>query len=115
MVLSLAGSSFGASHASPRQDRLQAAEQRLNQLQGQFEIVVERYDQVRTRLGSLRQQIADMRSAVEAARRSMESNRKKAVKVAVRLYKGGGSYGELGVLLSSRSIGDLEARLNYLN
>ena len=99
--------------AAPTRSDLEAAEERLRELEKDFEIVVERYNLVRDRLTRLQTQIAADEVVVEQLIKRMRRNQAAASEVAVELYKGG-STEALEALLSSDDLADIDARLTYL-
>ncbi|MGH2827413.1 MAG: NlpC/P60 family protein [Actinomycetota bacterium] len=99
--------------APPTQDELEAAEDRLHELEAEFEIVVERYNLVNERLGSLQVRISDARAKIDELEKSMAVSEEQAVGLATELYKGGATE-SLEAILSSDSLSEIDARVAYL-
>lgn len=106
-------SASGESLAAPSESELDAARDRLMELEADGEIIVERYNAAHDRLISLQAEIASAESAIDDLERRMASRENDAVAVAVELYKGG-STDTLEAVLSSRSVSDIERRVEYL-
>jgi cell wall-associated NlpC family hydrolase len=100
--------------ASPSHSDLEAAKQRLAQLHDDFELAVERYNTVRQRLHDLHAQIHAGEIEVLRLRARTEALQKQAVTVAKELYKNG-SVDVLEVILSSDSLANADARVEYLH
>jgi peptidoglycan DL-endopeptidase CwlO len=103
-----------ASSAAPSRSDLEEAEERLLELEREFELVVEKYNLVRERLADIQRRIGRLRLDVEAIERRMGSKEEAAVEVAVELYKSGAT-GTLEAVLSSDSLAEMESRLTYLS
>lgn len=103
----------GESLAAPSESELDAARDRLMELEADGEIIVERYNAAHDRLISLQAEIANAESAIDDLERRMASRENDAIAVAVELYKGG-STDALEAVLSSRSVSDIERRVEYL-
>ena len=114
VMASLAVSGITASHAAPTRRELEAAKERLMELERDFELVVERYNLVNERLARLQQKIALVSEDVRAIEKRMASKEDAAIAVAVTLYKNGQA-GTLETVLSSETISEMESRLTYLN
>ncbi len=106
-------SSSGNSLAAPAQAQLGSAQQRLQALRDNFEIVVERYNMVHDKLDRLRSTIAQTELVVARVQKRMQARQKDAIELAQELYKGG-STDALEALLASKSISSADARLEYL-
>lgn len=113
-LLAAALVSAPASVAAPSRAELEAARARLLELERDFELVVERYNLVRERLDAIRARMAEAELDVEAIERRMATRRSSAVELARELYMGGGTSDALDAILSSRSVADVETRLQYL-
>ena len=105
------GSSFAA---PPTQDELEAAEDRLHELEADFEIVVERYNLVSERLIQLQSRISEARANIGELEKSMAASEDQAVDVATELYKSGGPTESLEAVLGSDSLSEIDARMTYL-
>jgi peptidoglycan DL-endopeptidase CwlO len=114
MTACLAASGLSASNAAPSRSDVDEAEDRLLELEREFELVVERYNLVRERLTAIQQRIGRLQVEVEAIERRMASKEDAAVEVAVELYKSG-TIGTLEAVLSSDSVAEMESRLTYLS
>jgi peptidoglycan DL-endopeptidase CwlO len=110
----LAASGLSASNAAPSRSDLDEAQDRLLELEREFELVVERYNLVRERLSAIQQRIGQLQVEVEGIERRMASKEDAAVDVAVELYKSGAT-GTLEAVLSADSVAEMESRLTYLS
>jgi predicted nuclease with TOPRIM domain len=81
----LVASGLTASRAAPSHSDLEEAEERLLELEREFELVVEKYNLVRERLTAIQQRIGQLQVDVEAIERRMTSKEDAAVDVAVEL------------------------------
>jgi len=113
IAMSMLGTGAHSLAAPPTQDELEAAEDRLHELEADFEIVVERYNLVNERLGSLQVRISDARAKIDELEKSMAVSEEQAVDVATELYKGGAT-GNLEAVLGSDSLSEIDARVAYL-
>lgn len=105
--------SAGATHATPSRSDLASAKARLEQLRNDFEVAVEKYDTVHQRLVDIRKDIATTRLQVADLRKSISAHERKARLFARQLYESGSS-GALEMVLSSKSLGEIESTLQYL-
>jgi cell wall-associated NlpC family hydrolase len=112
-LMAVFASTPGPSLAAPSRDELDTAKDRLMELERDFEIVVERYNVVREELDEIRRRIALDELAVRAITERMHAKERTAATVAAELYKGG-STEALEVMLTSETLADVEARLQYL-
>ena len=101
------------SRAAPSPSELRAAEERLHQLEREFELVVERYNLVRERLQSIQIRIGGNEILARRLSGRLGSTEDSAAAVAEQLYKSG-TTGALEVVLSSSSLDDIQSRLQYL-
>ncbi|MDQ4124003.1 MAG: hypothetical protein M3134_00185, partial [Actinomycetota bacterium] len=99
--------------AAPTEAELDAARERLMELEADFEIVVERYNLVHENLTSIQARIGTTELEVRRIERRMGVRREAAVDVARELYMGG-SNDALEAVLIAEDIGDVESRLAYL-
>ncbi|MDQ4059154.1 MAG: NlpC/P60 family protein [Actinomycetota bacterium] len=99
--------------APPTQNELEEAQDRLHELEAEFEIVVERYNLVNERLDQLQSRISDARAKIDELEKSMAVSEDQAVDLATELYKGG-STESLEAILSSDSLSEIDARVTYL-
>jgi peptidoglycan DL-endopeptidase CwlO len=115
VTATLAVSGITGSHAAPPSpEELDAAKDRLLELERDFELVVERYNLVNERLTRIQQEIAVVSDEVTTIEKRMAAKEDAAVAVAVTLYKNGQA-GTLETVLSAESIAEMESRLTYLN
>lgn len=99
--------------AAPSRAELRAAQERLMELEKDFELVVERYNLVHERFQALQAKIAGARSAVDGLTRRMQAKEQTAISIATELYKSGGSV-NVEAILSTESLSDLDSNLVYL-
>ena len=99
--------------AAPTQAELDAARERLMELEAEFEIVVERYNLVHENLTTIQARIGTTELEVRGIERRMGVRRDAAVDIARELYKGGSS-SALEAVLSAENMAEIEARLEYL-
>ncbi|MDQ3877446.1 MAG: NlpC/P60 family protein [Actinomycetota bacterium] len=99
--------------AAPHKKMLRAAEDRLDQLISQQEIVGERLNQAQEELDKTRAEMARLQVQVGRIRQRMGDQRAAAVSVARTMYEGGG-FDALEVILSSKSLDDLDRNIQYL-
>lgn len=109
----LAPGSQLSSRAAPSPSELRAAEERLHQLEREFELVVERYNLVRERLQSIQVRIGGNEIIARQLSGRLGSTEDSAAAVAEQLYKSG-TTGALEVVLSSSSLDDIQSRLQFL-
>jgi len=99
--------------AAPSPAELESAQDRLAELERDFELVVERFDLVRHKLTRLQARIAADELVVDRLTKRMAVNEAAASAVAEELYKGGPTE-TLEAILTSSDLGDIDARLTYL-
>ncbi|MFN2588399.1 MAG: NlpC/P60 family protein [Actinomycetota bacterium] len=105
--------SQSGSLAAPTEAELEAARERLMELEADFEIVVEDYNRVHEDLTEIQARIAATELDVRAIERRMGSRRDAAVDVARELYMGGP--GEtLEAVLSAADFNEVQSRIEYL-
>lgn len=114
LVASLAVAGLTTSNAAPNKAELNAARERLQELEKDFEIVVEEYNLVNAEYESLQKQIADTSEKVATLEKHMVTTEDEAVAIAVQIYKSGGSTGSLEAVLSSKSLADMDTSIEYL-
>jgi cell wall-associated NlpC family hydrolase len=102
------------SHAAPSAGEVAAAEARLHELERDFEIVSEEYNLVHEKLDDLRARIGAAELVVEKIRSRMDNKEEAAVDLATELYMAGGSSGAIEAVLTSDNFADVEERLQYL-
>ncbi len=101
------------SAAAPSRSDLRAAQDRLQELEREFQLVSERYNLVNERLTRLQAEIGATELEIDRISERMGVREDAAVELATELYKGG-SVGSMEVVLSSDTIGEMETRLEYL-
>ena len=99
--------------AAPTEAELDAARERLMELEADFQIVVERYNLVHEDLTSIQARIGVTELEVRRIERRMGVRHDAAVDVARELYMGG-SNDALEAVLVAEDFGDVESRLAYL-
>jgi cell wall-associated NlpC family hydrolase len=101
------------SSAAPSPSELEAAQQRLAELEREFELVVENYNSVHERLARIRTRTGATELIVRRIERRIGTTENSAVALATQLYKGGTTEA-LEVVLSADDLGDIQSRLEYL-
>lgn len=99
--------------AAPSQDRLETARARLQDLEAEGELIIERYNLASSRLDQIRSQIVTAEQTIDDVTRRMATRHEDAVRIATELYKGGSAEG-IEAVLSSKSLADIEQRIRYL-
>lgn len=99
--------------AAPTEAELDAARERLMELEADFEIVVERYNLVHENLTSIQARIGTTELEVRKIERRMGVRHDAAVDVARELYMGG-SNDAIEAVLVAEDFSDVESRLAYL-
>jgi cell wall-associated NlpC family hydrolase len=102
------------SSAAPSPAELQDAQQRLTELEREFELVVEEYNLVHDRLARIRTRIGATELVVRRIERRIGTTEDSAVELATQLYKGG-STETLELVFSADDLGDIQSRLEYLS
>ena len=101
------------SSAAPSPSELEAAQERLAELEREFELVVEDYNSVHERLARIRTRTGATELIVRRIERRIGTTENSAVALATQLYKGG-TTDALEVVLSADDLGDIQSRLEYL-
>ena len=99
--------------AAPSQAQLEAAQDRLMELERDFELTVERFNKVREDLTRTQAEIAVEELAVSRITERMRANEEAAASVAEELYKAG-STEVLEVVLAAGTLAEMETGLEYL-
>ncbi|MGH2748693.1 MAG: coiled-coil domain-containing protein, partial [Actinomycetota bacterium] len=99
--------------AAPSRAELDAARDRLHELEREFQLVSERYNLVNERLSGLIARIGATELEIKKLERRMTGRRDAAIAVATELYMGGSSVA-LEAVLTSDTLADIETRLTYL-
>ncbi|HVF52162.1 MAG TPA: NlpC/P60 family protein [Actinomycetota bacterium] len=100
--------------AAPSASELEAAKERMMELERDFELVVEDYNRVHEELTGLQQSIAVAELEVTKLERRMGGREDDAIALARELYIDGGATA-IEAVLSSEDIADIESRLEYLH
>ena len=99
--------------AAPSEAELDAAQDRLMDLEAEFEIAVEEYNLVHENLTEIQARIGTAELEVRAIERRMGTRQEAAVEVATELYMGG-STEALEAVLSASDFNEVQSRLEYL-
>jgi cell wall-associated NlpC family hydrolase len=105
--------SMTATNAAPTQGDLSSAQDRLMELERDFQLVVERYNLVNERFTELQARIGIAEATVTRIENRMRGRQAAAVRLATELYKNGRGLAIEGIL-SADSLADLETKVNYL-
>jgi cell wall-associated NlpC family hydrolase len=100
------------STAAPTQQQVEAAKQRLAQLQTQFEASVEAWNNAKYQLEQVQAKLAGAKATRDAAERDAARARDALAKRAVDAYTGMGS--DLDILLGAQSFGEFSDQLEYM-
>ena len=100
------------SAATPTKQQVEAAKQRLAQLQTQFEASVERWNNAKYELGQAQARLADAKAMKDAADKDAAAARAALAQRAVDAYTGMGS--DLDVLLGAQSFSEFSDRLEFM-
>ncbi len=100
--------------AAPSAAELEAAQDRLLELERDFQLVSEEYNLVREELVGIQGEMAETRLVVREIQHRMEGKQAAAVRVATELYKSGPGALALESVLSADSLAEIETRLQYL-
>ena len=106
--------SSGDVRAQTRQEKLEAAQDRLYELEKDFELVVERYNATEEELLQIHAEMAATRLVVEDIQERMDARQSDAISLAQELYKSGGNVVAIDTILSAESISEIETTLEYL-
>jgi cell wall-associated NlpC family hydrolase len=113
LLVALPGLTATSSRAAPDRAQVEAAEDRLLELERDFQLVSERYNLVAEELRSLQARVATAELETEALERRIGRRQDSAISLARALYKGGSSLG-VETVLASESITEIERQLRYL-
>ena len=100
--------------AAPNSSDLDAARDRLMELEREFQLVSEEYNLVHDRLVAIQAEMAQTRLVVGKLEDKMDTRRSAAVKVAKELYIADPAVAAIETVLSARSLAEVESRLAYL-
>jgi cell wall-associated NlpC family hydrolase len=101
-----------SSSAAPTQQQVEAAKQRLAQLQTQFEAAVESWNNAKYELQQVQAKLADAKAMRDAAQKDASRARAALAKRAVDAYTGMGS--NLDVLLGAQSFSEFSDQLEFM-
>jgi cell wall-associated NlpC family hydrolase len=101
-----------ASLAAPSADEVQAAKEKLASLQHDFEVLAERYNEARYRLGLIERKLAEAREQRDVAERQAQTAEARLAKRAVQAYVGTGS--QVDGVLGAEAIGEVCDRREFL-
>ena len=111
-VLSLLASD--TSSAQTRRERREEAQERLMELEKEFELVVEEFNATNEELLQIQAEMAGTRLVVDEIQERMNERQSDAVSLAQELYKSGGTVAAMDTVLSARTLAELETSLAYL-
>ena len=100
------------SAATPTKEQVDAAKQRLAELQAQFEASVERWNNAKYELEQAQARLADAKAMKDAADKDAATARAALAQRAVDAYTGMGS--DLDVLLGAQSFSEFSDRLEFM-
>ena len=100
------------SSAAPSKQDVQAAEERIAQLNQHMSLLVEQYDQEQARLADIRSKLDDARAAAQQAQATADRALRKLNERAASVYTRVGS--EIEVLLGAESFAEFSDRLEYV-
>jgi peptidoglycan DL-endopeptidase CwlO len=114
-VVILVSASLGSvtlSSAAPTQEDVRRAKDRLDALNRDLSLLVERYNQARIRLNDVQVRLSEVRLEAELAQAEAERARESLNRSAARAFTGFGS--QFAVLLDATSLGDFSDRLEFI-
>ena len=100
------------SSAAPSREEVQRAEARLDQLNQEFSLLVERYNQAQIRLQDVQGRLAEVRTQAERAAAAADRAVARLNASAARAYTGVGS--QIATLFEATSIADFSDRLEFI-
>ena len=104
----------GTLHAAPNPPDLEAARERLMELERDFQLVSEEYNKVHDKLIAIQAEMAEQRLIIDEIQSRMSKRRSAAVRVATELYMSDPAATTLVAVLSAESLAEIETRLQYL-
>jgi peptidoglycan DL-endopeptidase CwlO len=113
IALALSFMTNGSSIAAPSRAQVEAAKDRLMQLEKDFELVSESYNLAHEKLTALQARIGAGELIVRRLERRMKSRESTAIDLATELYKNGTTV-TMETILTSDSLAELDARVGYL-
>ena len=113
-TLAVAGpGTFSSSQAAPSEAELEAAQDRLHELEAEFETVVEEYNLVNEQLDEINENISGAELIVDRLEKQMGGREDDAESLAREMYKSG-PVGGMEAVLSSQTLSEMDARLAYI-
>jgi peptidoglycan hydrolase CwlO-like protein len=109
----LAAGAASSVHAAPSESDLEAARDRLSDLQGEFESITDQAEGLRDRIEGLQEDMVDTERIVRRLAKQMLDREQEAIDLAGELYKGG-TIGGLEAVMSSDSLAEIDSQLAYL-
>lgn len=100
--------------AAPTEGDVAAAQARLDDLRADLADATRAYERARERVVEIQADMAATEANVRRVARRILAREQDAVRTAQRLYMGGSSTSALEVVLESRSLADVDARMAYL-
>jgi cell wall-associated NlpC family hydrolase len=100
--------------AAPDPGDLEAARDRLMELERDFQLVSEEYNLVHDRLVAIQAEMAETRLVVDDLEDRMTKRRSAAIRVATELYIADPAATVIETVLAADSLADIESRLEYL-
>ncbi len=114
LVVAFGATSFVSAPAAPNQSDLEAARDRLLELERDFQLVSEKYNLMHDELVSIQAEMAQTRLVVREISKRMDTRRTAAIQVATELYKAGPGTAALEAVLSADSLAEIEQHIQYL-
>jgi cell wall-associated NlpC family hydrolase len=106
--------STGELRAAPSREELERAQERLHELEKDFELVVERYNATQEELLDIQAEISATRLVVDEIQKRMDARQGDAIDLAQELYKSGGATVAIESILAAESISDVDTAVQYL-
>ena len=106
--------STGELRAAPNRHELEQAEERLHELEKDFELVVERYNATREELVEIQAEMAAARLVVDDIQIRMDARQGDAIALAQELYMSGGATVALESILAAESMQEVDTAVQYL-
>jgi cell wall-associated NlpC family hydrolase len=106
--------STGELRAAPSREELERAQERLHELEKDFELVVERYNATQEELLDIQGEISATRLIVDDIQKRMDARQGDAIDLAQELYKSGGATVAIESILAAESISDVDTAVQYL-
>jgi cell wall-associated NlpC family hydrolase len=113
LLLALPGLWTTSTRAAPSPSEVEAAQERLLELERDFQLVSERYNLVADRLAALQRDIGVAELEVTTLERRIGIRQDAAISLAQALYKGGSTIG-VETILGAETLTEIERQLTYL-